>query len=136
MLQKGLVPDVVSFSTLIHGFANNGQMDEAKNIFRRMVASGFSPTGSVYNSLLRGYCEKGEMGEVIDLLHQMAAENVVLSPEIKATILESLCSSTDLDMVDLLPTFSQDAPKEVVIPCKDILEELQKFHSRFPQLAA
>ncbi|ESR59545.1 hypothetical protein CICLE_v100144561mg, partial [Citrus x clementina] len=129
MLQMGLPPDALTYSTLIHRFLRFGLLSDAKSVYQKMVASGHKPNACVYDSLLKGFSSQGETEEVFDLIHEMADKGVHLDQELTSTILICLCNiSEDLDVAKLFPTFSQETSKGKSISCKDLLLKLQECH--------
>uniref|UniRef100_A0A6N2LXZ1 Uncharacterized protein n=1 Tax=Salix viminalis TaxID=40686 RepID=A0A6N2LXZ1_SALVM len=59
MLDRGIQPDVVTYSSIVHGFCNLGQLNEATRLFKEMV----EPNVYTYNALMDGYCLRREMNE-------------------------------------------------------------------------
>ncbi|GFZ20624.1 tetratricopeptide repeat (TPR)-like superfamily protein [Actinidia rufa] len=142
-------PDVISFNTLLDGtlkagdvqsakqFSKLGQLDDAKSVFEAMIASGFTPDVYVYDSLLKGFYSRGEKEEIINLLHKIAAKGVHLDSEITSTILMCICYlSEDINIMELLPSFSQQTSKGSSITFNELLTTLQKSHSGLQLSAA
>ena len=127
MVQRGLAPGVLTFSILINRFSKLGQLEDAKSVFEAMIASGFTPDVYVYDSLLKGFYSRGEKEEIINLLHKIAAEGVHLDSEINSTILMCICYlSEDINIMELLPNFSQQTFKGSSITCNELLTKFQK----------
>jgi hypothetical protein len=62
---------------------------------------------------------QSETKAIIDLLHQMADKGLLLDSEIISTILTCLCDmSKDIDVMEILPNFSQEASKGARISCE------------------
>ncbi|KAI3785693.1 hypothetical protein L1987_44817 [Smallanthus sonchifolius] len=55
--------DVVSWTAMISGFANNGHGREAINVFREMVRMGVSPDEQTFTALLSGCSHSGLLDE-------------------------------------------------------------------------
>ncbi|KAI9128551.1 hypothetical protein K1719_000034 [Acacia pycnantha] len=53
--EKGMKPDSVFFNALINACAEYGNMEEAKETFKKIKYSGIVPTTSTYNALIKGY---------------------------------------------------------------------------------
>ncbi|XP_047334965.1 pentatricopeptide repeat-containing protein At5g42450, mitochondrial [Impatiens glandulifera] len=68
-----LEPNVVSFTSLMHGYLNKRMYQEALEIFQTM------PTKSVvsWNAMISGYSQNGENEEAINLFIQMLREKFV-----------------------------------------------------------
>merc|ERR1719487_575039 len=58
--ESGLLPDLITYSTLIKGYCVNGDLDEAMQLFTLMRKKGIRPDAIVFNSLLDG-CAKKQM---------------------------------------------------------------------------
>lgn len=100
-----MAPDIFTFSTLINRLSKAGLLDEAKEIYDRMISVGYAPDCIVLDSLLKGFSSKGDAKGVMSLLHQMSDSDVILDKKIIATIVSCLCqNSSNLDINDL-PNF-------------------------------
>ncbi|KAK7848589.1 pentatricopeptide repeat-containing protein [Quercus suber] len=132
MLGMGLAPDYMTFSSLISRLSKLGQLDEAKNVFEKIMASGFTPDTFVYDSLLKGFASMGKTKEIIDFDKWQI--KVLFLTQIISTILTCLCDmSEDLDVMEILPNFSLEASKEASISCDKLLSKLNESH---PELNA
>ena len=49
MVVKGIVPDVITYSILIHSLCSQGNMNCALRMFDEMVAKGVTPDSYTYN---------------------------------------------------------------------------------------
>uniref|UniRef100_A0A6N2M1E5 Pentacotripeptide-repeat region of PRORP domain-containing protein n=1 Tax=Salix viminalis TaxID=40686 RepID=A0A6N2M1E5_SALVM len=78
ILNKGITPDTVSFATVISGFANNGDLKGAYQLFRRMGEQyKVSHTTATYNIMINAFSEKLDLHTAEKLFHEMGAEGVV-----------------------------------------------------------
>lgn len=59
----GIYPDVVIYSSLIHGFCYGGKWEEAKGLFNEMVDQGVQPNLVTFNVLIDFLCKEGKMKE-------------------------------------------------------------------------
>lgn len=46
-------PDVVSYTTVVHGLGIDGQIDRARKVFDDMIANGILPSVATYNALIQ-----------------------------------------------------------------------------------
>ena len=83
--------DVVSWSSLLAGYAQHGHAEEALNCFQEMQKDGFSPTTTICLSLLSAFSHSGLLDEGIKYF-----ENMSQKYDIMPTIEHYAC------MVDLL----------------------------------
>ncbi|CAN6832559.1 unnamed protein product, partial [Brassica oleracea] len=70
MSQRGLVGNTITYNTLIQGFCQVGDCDNAQEIFKQMVSSGLAPDIWTYNILLDGLCNNGKRRKWITSLHK------------------------------------------------------------------
>ena len=78
MQARGILPDLITFTTLISGYCRKGDMEKAQLIFHAMQQGGVLPDTRTFVHLIKGYCKKGDMekeesGDVLPELPQVAA---------------------------------------------------------------
>ncbi|CAL5031121.1 unnamed protein product [Urochloa decumbens] len=81
MLEKNVVPDVISYSKLISAYCQTGDMCSARLWFDDMVERGLSDV-IAYTELMNGYCKVGWSKEACDLFEQMI--NFGIKPDVVA----------------------------------------------------
>lgn len=59
MLQTGMRPDVVSFSTVIHAYARAGDVESAEAWFLQMLTEGVEANVISYNSVMDACAKAG-----------------------------------------------------------------------------
>lgn len=57
MVQRGEVPDMFTYNTLMDGFCLVGRFEEANVLFDSMASKGCEPNAVSYNVLKNGYCK-------------------------------------------------------------------------------
>ncbi|PNT72016.1 hypothetical protein BRADI_2g38453v3 [Brachypodium distachyon] len=67
----GCSSDVVSYSTVIHGFFREGEVSKACNCFHEMMQQGVVPSVVTYNSIIDALCKARAMDQAELVLHQM-----------------------------------------------------------------
>merc|ERR1719261_843682 len=73
-------PDIVTYSTIVKGFCNVGNLDRALLVLNDMKASGrHAPDEVMYNSLLGGCAKEHRPDEALQLLNDMRKSNVAPS---------------------------------------------------------
>ncbi|KAL4183299.1 hypothetical protein AMTRI_Chr11g97490 [Amborella trichopoda] len=70
----GIIPNIVSYSTLITCFCREGLIGEAMRIMEEMAAKGCAPDVITYNALMDGFCKKGKRFEALKLMEKMVGE--------------------------------------------------------------
>jgi pentatricopeptide repeat protein len=63
MLLKGVVPDSITYNTLINGYVKEENMDKAFVLINKMEKQGLFPDVITYNVILNGFCKQGRMKE-------------------------------------------------------------------------
>jgi pentatricopeptide repeat protein len=66
--EGGCSPDVVSYTTVIHGFLNEGQLSTPSNLLHEMVEKGVVPNVVTYSSIIDGLCTRGRSKEARKIL--------------------------------------------------------------------
>jgi len=73
-------PDIVTYSTIVQGFCNAGNLDRALKVLSDMKASGkYAPDEVMYNSLLAGCAKEHRPDEALQLLNDMRSDQVTPS---------------------------------------------------------
>merc|ERR1719465_260503 len=73
-------PDIVTYSTIVKGFCNSGNLDRAFKVLKDMKASGkYAPDEVMYNSLLSGCAKEHRPDEALQLLSEMKKSGVAPS---------------------------------------------------------
>ncbi|RCV28562.1 hypothetical protein SETIT_5G414300v2, partial [Setaria italica] len=104
MLEKNVVPHVISYSKLISAYCQTGDMHNARLWFDDMVERGLSDV-IAYTALMNGYCKVGRLKEACDLFDQMI--NFGIKPDVVAyTVL------LDVHLKEILYRRWQDIAKE------------------------
>ncbi|GAB2217321.1 hypothetical protein Droror1_Dr00000495 [Drosera rotundifolia] len=88
---EAVLPTVVTYTVMIGGYCNQGNVDKALDLLDRMMVS---PNGVCYNTLLKGFCDSGELDKALELLDRMKVAPDVVS---YTTLLKGLCDSGKLD---------------------------------------
>lgn len=75
-----MLPDVVTYSTLIDGYCKASRMQDALEVLDSMVERGILPDVVTYTTLIAGYCKEGEMEEAMKLHNEMIDKGMVPDP--------------------------------------------------------
>jgi len=74
------VPDLVTYSTIIKGYCQSGNVDKALGLMQQMVTEAhFTPDEVMYNSLLDGCAKEHRLEDALRLLAEMRKEKVAPS---------------------------------------------------------
>ena len=76
MEKKGTVPDVNTYTSLIHGHCVHGKLDVAVKLFEEMKDKVVGPTVVTCTALISGLSKEGRSDEVFRLYDEMLATGV------------------------------------------------------------
>lgn len=93
MQEKGLNPDVITYSTIIECFGKTDKIEMACQLFDEMLAEGCSPNIVTYNILLDSLERCGRTAEAVDLYVKLKQQG--LTPDsLTYAIIERLQSGS------------------------------------------
>ncbi|KAJ9565397.1 hypothetical protein OSB04_001363, partial [Centaurea solstitialis] len=64
-------PDIVTFTSIIHLYSVNGQIENCKAVFDTMIAEGLKPNIISYNALLGAYASRGMSEEALSVFNDI-----------------------------------------------------------------
>ncbi|XP_047341957.1 pentatricopeptide repeat-containing protein At2g41720 [Impatiens glandulifera] len=65
------VPDVVTFTSIIHLYSISGQLENCKAVFNTMLGEGMKPNTITYNSLIGAYASHGMSKEALSVFNEI-----------------------------------------------------------------
>ncbi|KAL6289195.1 hypothetical protein ACE6H2_006705 [Prunus campanulata] len=68
---KGVSPDAVTYSSLIHGVCRQRRLVEACDLFKEMLSMGMPPDEFTYTTLINAYCVEGDLNKALQLNDEM-----------------------------------------------------------------
>lgn len=84
MIEEGIAPSVVTYSTLISGLCKQGDMEESMKLLDHMAEAGMGTDLFAYSNLVRSYVKCGDI-EKVSKLHNMmqirCPSSVIISHE-------------------------------------------------------
>ncbi|KAJ0860147.1 putative tetratricopeptide-like helical domain superfamily [Helianthus annuus] len=80
MVERGEVPNIVTYNSLINGYCLQGEMSKAKTLLDSLMSRGLIPDVITYNSLLNGYCKSLKIEEAIHMFHEVTRKG--LNPDL------------------------------------------------------
>ncbi|KAH7421346.1 hypothetical protein KP509_13G052000 [Ceratopteris richardii] len=90
--------DVVSWNTLISGYIEQGQVEEALNCYGKMQRVGLSPNSVTFLCILRGCTDSGAFDKGIEIHEQIARQGLLgTSPELGVAILNMYAELGDIE---------------------------------------
>ncbi|KAJ4769343.1 hypothetical protein LUZ62_053600 [Rhynchospora pubera] len=77
MHARGVVTNVYTYNSLIHGLCKNGSVNAAQKVFENMHAYGIVADLYTYSVLIHSFCRQGSMHSAVNLFDEMIAKGVV-----------------------------------------------------------
>ncbi|MCD7455678.1 hypothetical protein HAX54_029131 [Datura stramonium] len=107
MSENGIVPDILTSTTMVHMYSKAGDPDRAKAAFETLRTQGFLPDAGVYNSMILVYVNAGDpkLGE--SLMKEMEARDLKPSKEIFMALLRSFAQHGDVNGAQRIATAMQ-----------------------------
>ncbi|XP_023644130.1 pentatricopeptide repeat-containing protein At1g63330 [Capsella rubella] len=141
MAQRGLIGDTTTYNTLIQGFFQAGDCDNAQMVFKQMVYDGVPPSIMIYNILLDGLCNYGKLetamagkvGEAWDLFCSLNHKGVRPCVVTYNTMISGLCGKRLLHKGDAL---FRKMKEDGILPDDCIYNTLIRAHLRDGDKAA
>ncbi|KAF5934071.1 hypothetical protein HYC85_030242 [Camellia sinensis] len=93
IIQRGVVPDVVTYSAVMDGYCLCGQVGEARKMFDIMVSRGCGLNVFTYNILINGYCKIKNIDEAMNLFKEMSQKGLFTDTITYTTLICSLCQT-------------------------------------------
>lgn len=92
-----VIPDVVTYSTIMNAWSTAGYMDKCEEIFDNMVKADIQPDAHAYSILAKGYVRAKETEKAEELLMAMIHSGFRPNVVIFTTIISGWCSNGDMD---------------------------------------
>ncbi|KAL6204324.1 hypothetical protein ACLB2K_021592 [Fragaria x ananassa] len=106
LFKLGRQSNVISYNTLINGFVLKNRIQEAAQIFSKMLQGGHCvPDVITFSTIIKGLCRRGDNNAAIQLLRKMDERGCKANIVIYSTIIDSLCKDTLV--VDAMSLFSE-----------------------------
>ncbi|XP_072972394.1 pentatricopeptide repeat-containing protein At1g74900, mitochondrial [Typha angustifolia] len=84
-------PDVVSYTTVVHGLGLDGQLDKARKVFDEMVGQGCLPSVATYNALIQVICKKGKVQDAVLMFEEMVGKGYTPNVVTYTVLIRGLC---------------------------------------------
>ncbi|KAL3569082.1 hypothetical protein D5086_028972 [Populus alba] len=67
MERKQVVPNVITYSSIINGYTKKGMLDVAVRIMKKMLDQNIMPNAYIYATLIDGHFKAGKQDAAVDL---------------------------------------------------------------------
>ncbi|CAK9181861.1 unnamed protein product [Ilex paraguariensis] len=102
MVQKRHVPNMITYSTLIHGLCKEGKLREAVEILDRMKLQGLKADAGLFGKIISGLCDVYKFQEAANFLDEMVLGGISpnrvtwsLHVKIHNAVVQGLCTDSD-----------------------------------------
>ncbi|KAK6920778.1 Pentatricopeptide repeat [Dillenia turbinata] len=89
--------DVISYTTVVHGFGVAGEVDKARGVFGEMVKDGVLPSVATYNALIQVFCKKDSVENAIVVFEEMVRKGYVPNSVTYNLVIRGLCHVGQMD---------------------------------------
>ncbi|MQL85404.1 hypothetical protein Taro_017920 [Colocasia esculenta] len=90
-------PDVVSYTTVVHGLGLAGHVDRARKVFDEMIREGCLPSVATYNALIQVTCKKDIVKNALVLFDEMRSKGYTPNSTTFNLVIRGLCHSGEMD---------------------------------------
>jgi pentatricopeptide repeat protein len=74
---RNIIPDVVTYTTLIDGLCNVGRLADALKVFEDILVKGYSLDVYTYTVMIKEFCNKGFFDEALTMLSIMKGNGCI-----------------------------------------------------------
>ncbi|XWS25780.1 hypothetical protein CRYUN_Cryun27aG0096800 [Craigia yunnanensis] len=96
MVEKGIMPDILTATVLVHMYSKVGNIDRAKEAFESLRSYGFQPDMKVYTSMIMAYINASKPRFAESLMREMETRDTKPSEEIYMALLRSYAHIGDV----------------------------------------
>merc|ERR550537_254732 len=121
MKNSGIAPDLITYSTLIKGFCDQGDIDVALNLLQHLKQQNMKCDEILYNSLLEGCVKSNQSQRGLDLFQEMIRDRVPVSNITFSIMIKLYANAGRLDQaMELVKRMEPDykvKPSNIVFSC-------------------
>ncbi|KAK1618890.1 hypothetical protein QYE76_024407 [Lolium multiflorum] len=115
-------PDIVSYTTVIHGLGLAGQLDKARKLFDEMSKEGCcAPSVATYNALIQVICKKGNIDDALTVFDDMLQNNLTPNVVTYTVLIRGLCHAARIDQAMKLMERMKSEGCEPVVQTYNVL---------------
>ncbi|CAI0455398.1 unnamed protein product [Linum tenue] len=89
-------PTVKTYSILVRGWGDNGDMESARKVFDEMLQRGCAVDVPAYNSLLEALCKGGSVNEAYNMFREMGSRGIQPDAGSYAIFVRAYCEANDI----------------------------------------
>jgi len=77
MKAERVMPNVVTYTTIIDGYVKAGDFNKAETVVKEMIVGGVMPNVVTYNTIIGGYVKAGDFDKAKDLIKEIEKEGII-----------------------------------------------------------
>ncbi|CAM8939942.1 unnamed protein product [Rhodiola kirilowii] len=93
VMKRGYLPNVVTYSALIHWLCRFAEWEKAVFVFAQMKREGVVPNVVTYSALIRGLCQAGKLEEAKEMLVEMKRNGISPNVVTYTSLIHGLCQA-------------------------------------------
>ncbi|KAI0488963.1 hypothetical protein KFK09_028802 [Dendrobium nobile] len=93
---SGCWPDVVSYTTVVHGLGVAGQTENARKVFDEMIVEGCLPSVATYNALIQVLCKKDCIQNALLVFDEMLRRGYTPNVTTYNVLIRGLCHGSEM----------------------------------------
>ncbi|KAK1349818.1 Pentatricopeptide repeat-containing protein [Heracleum sosnowskyi] len=98
MIKSGLVPNVVTYTTLIKGLLSQDRPVDAEHLFKKLLTfNEVQPNVVTYSIVIDGLCKTSNTSMAVELFRNMEKKGCIPNIVTYTTIIDSLCKDRHVD---------------------------------------
>uniref|UniRef100_A0ACD5ZKB9 Uncharacterized protein n=6 Tax=Avena sativa TaxID=4498 RepID=A0ACD5ZKB9_AVESA len=114
-------PDIISYTTVIHGLGVAGQLDKARKLFDEMSKEGCTPSVATYNALIQVICKKGNVEDALTVFDGMVQKDYTPNVVTYTVLIRGLCHAVKIDRAMKLMERMKNEGCEPVVQTYNVL---------------
>ncbi|KAL3621541.1 hypothetical protein CASFOL_036453 [Castilleja foliolosa] len=91
LADSGVVPNIITYNTLINGMCRAGQVNRALKLFEQLLMKGHFPDSITYSTLIEGLQRVGREGDAYKIFEQMTENGCKPCSSVYKTLLSWSC---------------------------------------------
>jgi pentatricopeptide repeat protein len=127
MIDRGILPNEVTYRSMMDSLCKQGQSKEAQKLLDLMVRGGIKPDVVSYRILLIGYANYGTIDDVMKILDRMQLNHVAPDLSTYTSLLKAYAKNRKVDQAMCVLNRMKQGVKPDIAASAPILELLLKM---------
>lgn len=90
-------PDVVSYTTVVHGLGLAGEIENARKVFGEMISQGCLPSVATYNAFMQVLCKKDSIQNALVVFEEMLRRGYTPNVTTYNVLIRGLCHGGEME---------------------------------------